>query len=110
MTKHRNGSLALDGGGIRGILTLRTLAKIEKTLKGRHGGGDDLRFSHHFDLIAGTSTEAIMAAALAIGMKVDDISKMYLDLGQRVFKKSRCRSGVSRALYDEQSLTKIPNS
>jgi uncharacterized protein len=88
MTKHRNGSLALDGGGIR-------------VLKERHGGGDDFRLSCYSYLIAGTSTGEIMAAAVAIGTKVDDISKMYLDLGQRVFEKSRWRRGVLRAIYDE---------
>lgn len=98
--------LALDGGGLRGILTLGVLAKIEATLKERHGGGDDFRLCHYFDLIAGTSTGAIIAAALALGMKVEDISKMYLDLGQRVFRKSLLRKGVLRALYDEQALIK----
>jgi len=97
--------LALDGGGLRGILTLGVLAKIEKTLGKRHGGEDGFRLCHYFDLIAGTSTGAIIAAALALGMKVEDISKMYLDLGQGVFKKSLFRKGMLRALYDEQALT-----
>src|SRR6266508_6884417 len=59
--------LALDGGGLRGILTLEVLAKIEKTLGKRHGGEDSFRLCHYFDLIAGTSTGAIIAAALALG-------------------------------------------
>lgn len=96
--------LALDGGGLRGILTLGILAKIEKTLKERHGAGASFRLCHYFDLIAGTSTGAIIAAALALGMTVEDISKMYLDLGRRVFKKSFLRKGVLRALYDEKAL------
>lgn len=50
---------------------------------------------------------ALDGGGSTIGMKVDDISKMYLDLGQRVFKKSRWRRGVLRALYDEQALIKI---
>ena len=47
--------LALDGGGIRGVLTLGYLAEIEANLRIRH---DDLRLvlSDYFDLIGGTST------------------------------------------------------
>ncbi len=96
--------LALDGGGLRGILTLGILAKIESALKERHGGDDEFRLCHYFDLVAGTSTGAIIAAAIALGMKVEDISKMYLDLGQRVFQKSYFRQGLVRALYDETAL------
>jgi len=96
--------LALDGGGLRGILTLSYLAEIEALLRERHGGSQDFRLSHYFDLIAGTSTGAIIAAALACGMSVAEITEKYLDLGQRVFKKSWLRRGYVRALYDEAGL------
>ena len=33
--------LALDGGGIRGVITLEILAEIEKTLQAKLGRGDD---------------------------------------------------------------------
>jgi uncharacterized protein len=96
--------LALDGGGLRGILTLSYLAEIESLLRVRHGAADEFRLSHYFDLIAGTSTGAIIAAALARGMSVAEITKKYLDLGQRVFQKSWLRQGFVRALYDEAGL------
>ena len=96
--------LALDGGGLRGILTLSYLAEIESILSERHGSGKDFRLSHYFDLIAGTSTGAIIAAALARGMSVSEIAKKYLDLGQRVFQKSWLRQGFVRAFYDEAGL------
>jgi predicted acylesterase/phospholipase RssA len=96
--------LALDGGGLRGILTLSYLAEIESILSDRHGGGENFRLSHYFDLIAGTSTGAIIAAALARGMSVSEIAKKYLDLGQRVFQKSWLRQGFVRAFYDEAGL------
>jgi uncharacterized protein len=96
--------LALDGGGLRGILTLSYLAEIESILSERHGGEKKFRLSHYFDLIAGTSTGAIIAAALARGMSVSDIAKKYLDLGQRVFQKSWLRQGFVRAFYDEAGL------
>ena len=64
--------LALDGGGLRGIVSLAFLKRIEALLKERHGDDPDFRLCHYFDLIAGTSTGAIIAAGLAVGMSVDD--------------------------------------
>ncbi len=96
--------LALDGGGLKGISTLGMLQKIEDLLKSRHGGANDFRLCHYFDLIAGTSTGAIIAAALAIGWSVEDIQKKYMDLGRLVFRKSLLRQGFIRAKYDEKKL------
>ena len=96
--------LALDGGGLRGILTLGILQAIENELRGRHDADPDFRLCHYFDLIAGTSTGAIIAAALAIGMSVDEITNKYRDLGSRVFKRSLLRQGLLRAKYDESKL------
>jgi len=96
--------LALDGGGLRGILSIGLLQKIEDTLRERHGGGAEFRLCHYFDLIAGTSTGAIIAAALAKGWSVEEIRGKYLELGQRVFEKSLFRNGLIRAKYDEAKL------
>lgn len=96
--------LALDGGGLRGIVTLSFLAEIEAILRDRHGSAENFRLSHYFDLIAGTSTGSIIAAALARGMAVAEITKKYLELGQRVFQKSWLRQGYVRAFYDEAGL------
>ena len=54
--------LPVDGGGLRGILALGLLAEIEALLRQRHGGSPYFRLCHYFDLIAGTSTGAIIAA------------------------------------------------
>jgi uncharacterized protein len=96
--------LALDGGGLRGILSLGLLQTIEDILRKRHGAGDDFRLSHYFDLIAGTSTGAIIAATLALGWKVEEIRSRYMMLGERVFTRSLLRQGVLRAKYDEDTL------
>jgi hypothetical protein len=96
--------LALDGGGLRGILTLGILARIEQILRERHGGSEDFRLCHYFDLIAGTSTGAIIAATLAIGWPVERIRAKYMELGERVFQKSFLRQGLLRAKYDEGKL------
>jgi predicted acylesterase/phospholipase RssA len=96
--------LALDGGGLRGILTLGILQKIEAILRDRHGHSDDFRLSDYFDLIAGTSTGAIIAATLALRWSVEEIRKKYMSLGERVFEKSVFRQGFFRAKYDEEKL------
>jgi predicted acylesterase/phospholipase RssA len=96
--------LALDGGGLRGILSLGLLQTIEDILRQRHAAGDDFRLSHYFDLIAGTSTGAIIAATLALGWKVEEIRSRYMMLGERVFTRSLLRQGVLRAKYDDDTL------
>lgn len=77
--------LAIDGGGIRGVLALEILAKIERLLaKGR----PEFRLCQYFDYIAGTSTGGIIAAGLAVGMSVADILRFYEDAGAQMFPKT----------------------
>ena len=80
--------LALDGGGIRGILTLEILAKIESLLREKSGGRDDFVLADYFDFIAGTSTGAIIGTALSLGMTVADIRSFYLDTGREMFEQA----------------------
>jgi uncharacterized protein len=79
--------LSLDGGGIRGALTLGYLEKIEQILRDQHAN-PKLKLCEYFDLIGGTSTGSIIAAALAIGLDVAEVKKMYLDLGEKVFTRA----------------------
>jgi uncharacterized protein len=76
--------LALDGGGIRGVLTLEYLEAIEALLRQRRND-PDLLLSDYFDLIGGTSTGSIIAAGLAWGMTVEKIKELYYGLGANVF-------------------------
>lgn len=96
--------LALDGGGLRGVVTLGYLARIEAILRDQHGGDPTFRLAHYFDLIAGTSTGAIIAAALAGGLSVAEILEHYLAIGREVFRRSVLRKGLLRARYDEDKL------
>jgi uncharacterized protein len=88
--------LTLDGGGIRGVFTLQILAKIEELLRKEYKDGKlvldrpkqssgDLVLSDVFDLIAGTSTGAIIAAFLSWGLSVGEIDKLYEENGSRIF-------------------------
>lgn len=90
--------LALDGGGIRGILTVQLLKRIEKLVRERTGD-DSAVLADYFDLIGGTSTGAIIAAALALGWPVKRIEKLYLKLGNSIFESSFFRRGLLRPKF-----------
>ncbi len=79
--------LALDGGGIRGLITIEVLAEIERVLRGRLGQ-DDLVLADYFDYVAGTSTGAIIATCVSLGMPVSDIRQFYEANGEAMFDKA----------------------
>ena len=79
--------LALDGGGIRGIITLEILARMEKMLAEATGGGSDFRLCHFFDYVAGNSTGAVIAAGLALGMTAKELLTFYEEIGPAMFDK-----------------------
>src|SRR5918996_1178202 len=77
--------LAIDGGGIRGVIALEVLARIEELL----GKGDrGFRLADYFDLIAGPGPGATIAAGLSLGMSVDEIRRFYLASGAEMFDKA----------------------
>lgn len=79
--------LSLDGGGIRGVLTLGILKHMETLIAKEKDMGDDFRLCQYFDYIAGNSTGAIIAAGLACGMSVDDLLVFYREKGEAMFDK-----------------------
>ena len=71
--------LALDGGGVRGVITLHMIASLEA-----HLGRPACEF---FDMFAGTSTGAIIAALLAFRrMTAAEVLDLYRRLIPRVFR------------------------
>ncbi|MGB4846549.1 MAG: patatin-like phospholipase family protein [Saprospiraceae bacterium] len=76
--------LSLDGGGIRGVLTLGFLERLEEMLA-KENNNPDFRLCDYFDLIGGTSTGSIIATGLAIGMKASEIKHKYFELGSKIF-------------------------
>jgi hypothetical protein len=96
--------LALDGGGIRGALTLRYLGRIESMLRERSGGDPDFRLCDYFDLIGGTSTGSIIATGLALGFSVDKLSRIYQQLAADVFEEGFLRFGVIGAKFPKEPL------
>jgi patatin-like phospholipase/acyl hydrolase len=95
--------LAIDGGGIRGLIPTLVLAEIEKRT-GRPIAG-------LFDLVAGTSTGAIIACALTRPqpMAAADVAAIYEEEGPQIFDASLLKritslGGVIDERYDAREL------
>ena len=80
--------LTLDGGGIRGMITLEILSKIESLLAVGTGRSSEFRLCEYFDYFGGTSTGAIIAAGLARGMSAQGLLNFYKESGAAMFEKA----------------------
>lgn len=101
--------LAIDGGGIRGIIPAIVLAEIEK----RTGE----RIAHLFELIAGTSTGGLIALGLTRpddegrpALSADELVGLYEREGPRIFsrtlwKRLRSLNGSIDERYSSEALT-----
>jgi hypothetical protein len=92
----------VDGGGIRGILPASALVKLERTT------GRPARET--FAFVAGTSTGAIIAAAVAAGVPATRILDLYLNRAREIFTQSPfniVNRVVSGAMYSTQKLHAI---
>lgn len=87
--------LSLDGGGIRGVLTLSFLKRIENIVS--------MPLHEYFDYIAGTSTGAIIAAGLASGMSADQLIDFYRQCGPEMFQRTHFLARL-RSLYQNGAL------
>lgn len=88
--------LAIDGGGTRGIVAIRFLAEIERTLQSKLGRGDDFVLSDYFDLVGGTSVGALIATLVTRGWRVSRIEELFNAFAHDIFH-SKARRIVHRA-------------
>ena len=75
-----NVAIAIDGGGIKGLIISRGLSRLEREL-----GGIPLIKQNKIKVLAGTSTGSLISMGLSIGMTSDQISDIYVKFGQDVF-------------------------
>jgi patatin-like phospholipase/acyl hydrolase len=68
--------LSIDGGGIRGVLSITILKRLQEKFPD---------FLSKIDLFAGTSTGGILALALASGKTPEQALKLYVEKGKDVF-------------------------
>ena len=98
--------LALDGGGIRGALTLEILAEMERQIDRETG---IQRLGDYFDYIGGTSTGSIIAAGLAIGMSTAELLDFYRRSGAEMFDSTSLLKRVTSmvgSLYEDEPLAR----
>jgi patatin-like phospholipase/acyl hydrolase len=105
--------LSLDGGGIRGLVTCLWLAAVEDALAQAGKPG----LLKRFDLIAGSSTGALVACALAIGLGPAQVAALYRDQRHQIFPGIAGRlwsragrtltQGISAPRYDGKGLDKV---
>lgn len=95
--------LALDGGGIRGLLTLTILQRLEKAIPG---------WIDRTDLYAGSSVGGIIALALALGKEISFLAKLLYQASPKVFRISRLESWsrlrqLTHAKYPNRALAQM---
>jgi hypothetical protein len=94
--------LALDGGGVRGIITVAFLERIEVVLA--EHTGSPVRLGDWFDLVGGTSTGAVIAGALALGHTTDDLKEFYLERAQLALRRPFWRVMGLQAKFHSRGL------
>ncbi|XP_037110662.1 calcium-independent phospholipase A2-gamma-like isoform X1 [Syngnathus acus] len=92
--------LSIDGGGLRGLLALQTLQKLE-TMTGKP-------IYKLFDYICGVSTGAILGFMLGVfQLSPSECDDLYRKLGSEVFKQNvivgTVKMGWNHAFYDSQA-------
>lgn len=92
--------LSIDGGGLRGLVALQTLSKLE-TLTGKP-------IHKLFDYICGVSTGAILGFLLGVfQMPLSECDDLYRKLGTDIFKQNvivgTVKMGWSHAFYDSEA-------
>jgi len=96
--------LSVDGGGIRGIFPAHILSCISDRL--------GIRINEQFDMITGTSTGSIIAAAIACDIEPCQISELYRQHGAKIFFRKNSflnKKAVSaiQSLYDNNYLRMV---
>jgi patatin-like phospholipase/acyl hydrolase len=95
--------LSIDGGGIRGVYAAVLLDRLAVACPS---------FLDHVDLVAGTSTGAIIALGLADGLTPSDLVKLYRDNARKIFDDSwlddlKDVGGLYGADYDNEKLRDV---
>ena len=105
--------LAIDGGGIRGLLPAIIIAELEKRLRQATGKADSY-ISDYFDMVAGTSTGGILACYYLYNNNGNryDAKKavdMYENHGATIFQKRFFRFFIRffDALYPSKGIDSV---
>src|ERR1700726_3969133 len=94
--------LALDGGGVRGAITVAFLERIEALLSQHQGR--PIRLGDYFHLVGGTSTGSIIAGALALGFTAAQVKDIYTRLAPLAFVRRKRSIPVFQPKFDVRGL------
>jgi patatin-like phospholipase/acyl hydrolase len=99
--------LSIDGGGIRGIIPAKFLTELEAQIQKEKPRS---KLYEHFDIICGTSTGAIIAIGLALGVPAKELLRFYLNYASSIFPRWIWNmdklKGLYRPLYSNKTLLK----
>ncbi|WP_246067037.1 patatin-like phospholipase family protein [Cytobacillus solani] len=90
--------LCIDGGGIRGVFAISILQAIEEEWECPI---DDL-----FDVVAGTSTGAIISASIVLKKSMREVMKSYELYGKKIFVR-QAKVGLFKSIYSDQYLRRF---
>jgi patatin-like phospholipase/acyl hydrolase len=76
--------LSIDGGGTRGLIPAKLLAELETSLRDKTG---KQHLYEHFNLICGTSTGAILAIGISLGIPAGQLVDFYKDYAKLIFPR-----------------------
>lgn len=76
--------LSIDGGGMKGVFTAYALWRLEEEY--------DVKILEYFDMVVGTSTGALIAAAILSGQTGKEIYDSYMDPDNPIFKDKKSMS------------------
>jgi len=94
--------LAIDGGGIRGVISMEILKRIETLLRAQENN-PNLVLADYFDYIAGTSIGAVIATGLALGKSVDELRSFYREGGREIFTSA----GITKRWHHKFTAEKL---
>ena len=77
--------LSLDAAGIRGLITLEILARIEAVLASRSTDPTKFRLANFFDFVAGSGSGAFFAIALAQGRSTKELLEFFTAYASEMF-------------------------
>lgn len=77
--------LALQGGGLRGVIEVAYLERLEALVRARRG--PEVVLGDVFDLVGGTSTGAIIATAVACGLSMAELKAFYFERAPVIFRR-----------------------
>jgi uncharacterized protein len=80
--------LALDGGGILGAISIEYLVRIEDLLREGLKRDESFVLADYFDYVGGTSTGAIIATCIALGMSAREVRQFYHTRGAEMFDRA----------------------